>query len=137
MFEAISIKKEVVFEREESLRLSVRGLDDDDKKLFHQKFSEDLRDPDTYAVLNFFFVAGLHHFYLGKNLRGLVNIIVFSVGVVSIFLNLAGLGLTLIIAIVLIELPALFRAQLLVSHHNNELSDRLLQQIKSDNLGSE
>ena len=137
MFEAISIKKEVVFEREESLRLSVRGLDDDDKKLFHQKFSEDLRDPDTYAVLNFFFVAGLHHFYLGKNLRGLVNIIVFSVGVVSIFLNFAGLGLTLIIAIVLIELPALFRAQLLVSHYNNELSDRLLQQIKSDNLGSE
>ena len=47
MFEAVSIKKEVVIEREESLRLSVRGLDDDDKKLFHQKFSEDLRDPDT------------------------------------------------------------------------------------------
>ena len=37
MFEALSLKKEVVLEREEALRLEIRELDDGDKKRFHEK----------------------------------------------------------------------------------------------------
>ena len=135
MFESLSLRKEVVLEREEALRIEIRELDDSDKKRFHEKFSLAVKDPDTYAVLNFFFVAGLHHFYLAKILRGTINLVVFAIGVISLFLNAIGFGALLIGVILLIELPALFRAQLIVGHYNNELSSELLEQIKSDNLG--
>ena len=135
MFEALSLKKEVVLEREEALRLEIRELDDGDKKRFHENFSLAVKDPDTYAVLNFFFMAGLHHFYLAKILRGTINLIVFSVGIGCIFLNAIVVGVLLIGVILVIELPALFRAQLIVGHHNNELSSQLLQQIKSEISG--
>ena len=135
MFEALSLKKEVVLEREEALRLEIRELDDSDKKRFHENFSLAVKDPDTYAVLNFFFMAGLHHFYLEKILGGTINLVVFSVGIGCIFLNAIVVGVLLIGVILVIELPALFRAQLIVGHHNNELSSQLLQQIKSEISG--
>ena len=135
MFEALSLKKDSVTEREEALRLEIRELDDGDKKRFHENFSLAVKDPDTYAVLNFFFIAGLHHFYLAKTLRGTINLAVFAIGIIAILLNTTGIGVALIGVILLIELPALFRAQLVVGHYNNELSSELLRQIKSNNLG--
>ena len=67
--------KEAVQEEEERLRKLVRELPDDKRLQFFQQVETDLKDPDTYATLNFLFIAGLHHFYLGKWFRGLDSVV--------------------------------------------------------------
>ena len=129
MFEALSIDQESVEDQEEALRLTIRGLAEDKKKLFHQAFSKRVKDPDTYAVLNFFFLAGLHHFYLSRPTRGSINLLTFALGLAMLFFGSETLGLALIATILLIEFPALFRAQTLVKQHNNHLSTELLSEL--------
>ena len=41
-------------------------LTDEQRKEYYDRFRREVRDPDTYAVLNYFFLAGLHHMYLGN-----------------------------------------------------------------------
>ena len=67
MFEAFTLKSEEVEQKEEQLRSEIRGLNEAHRTSFYKSFSSNLKDPDTYAVLNFFFVTGLHHFYLGNH----------------------------------------------------------------------
>ena len=117
-------------EREEDrLRDLVARLPADQRKRFHQQARLRLKDPDTYAVLNWFLVAGLHHFYLGKLWRGAVNLAVFLLGVVMFFASEPVLGLILIAGIFLIELWALFRSQVFVRHHNNVITRELLKDL--------
>lgn len=114
---------------EEEIREQVRRLSDAQRKTFHDRFSREYKDPDTYAALNFLFVAGLHHFYLGRRLRGSINLAVFGVGLLLLFTPLQPLGWAMIIGISVIELHALFFAQRIVQSHNNRRMQTLLQQI--------
>ena len=66
MFEAFTLRSQAVEEQEENLRTTAGELEETKRKFFFKRFSEEYKDPDTYAVLNFFFVGGLHHFYLKK-----------------------------------------------------------------------
>ena len=61
--------KQQLEQDEEEIRILVRGLPDEQRSIFYNQVEENLKDPDTYAVLNFIFIAGLHHFYLGKRVR--------------------------------------------------------------------
>ena len=81
MFEAFTLKTKKVEQTEENLRTLVRQLSEADRKEFYQDFSNRIKDPDTYAVLNFFFVTGLHHFYLKKHVRGSMNLFIFVFGI--------------------------------------------------------
>ena len=135
MFEVFTLKSIAVQQKEETLRESIRGLTETERKLFYERFSEKVKDPDTYAVLNFFFVAGLHHFYLHKYMRGSINLLISLYGFIEVFSFedgqwQGGVGLTLISLIVFIEIPALFRSQLLVKDYNNRLSQKTLLEIK-------
>jgi hypothetical protein len=56
-----------------------------------------------------FTVGGLHHFYLGKTARGMVNLAVFAVGVFLIFI-LPPIGIAIINVIFMVELWALVRS---------------------------
>jgi len=49
------LKQEEVEREEERLRALARELSDEDRKAFFEAFSKRVKDPDTYAVLNWFF----------------------------------------------------------------------------------
>jgi TM2 domain-containing membrane protein YozV len=107
--------------REERLRALANRLPDAQRRAFYQAVRHELRDPDTYAVLNWFFVAGLHHFYLRRWARGALDLGVFVLGVVLIFTGAIWIGMALIAAVTVLELWALFRAQIIVQDWNNHV----------------
>lgn len=123
------LTSEQVLETEEQLRKCVRALPDDKRLVFYQKAESRLKDPDTYAALNYLFIAGLHHFYLGKWVRGLFNITFFLAGVILLFTPLAVIGILLIVAISMVELYALFKSQTIVQAHNNRIMEQIYREI--------
>lgn len=88
-----------------------------------------IKDPDTYAVLNWFFVAGLHHFYLANYPRGVVNLTLMLIGLLWI----ESVGLLLILLVFLIELPQLFKSQQIVHAYNNRVMKTLLHELQESN----
>ena len=133
MFEAFVLKSEIVEEQQEKLRASVRELNESERKFFFKSFSKQVKDPDTYATLNFFVIAGLHHFYLRKYIRGLINLslFLFAIEIILIGLYQANVpqleqGLSIMVLVVLIEIPNLFRSQIIVKDYNNRLTEKIL-----------
>jgi TM2 domain-containing membrane protein YozV len=118
-----------VNEEEERIRQRVRQLPDDKRFIFFQKTEKQLKDPDTYATLNYLFIAGLHHFYLGNWARGLTNLVIFLTGLVMLFTPLFIPGILFIITISAIELSALFKSQVIVQAHNNAIMNEIYQEI--------
>jgi TM2 domain-containing membrane protein YozV len=104
-------------EEEEQLRQQVRELSPEQRKLFYKLQEKHTKDPDTYAVLNYFFVAGLHHFYLRKYLWGSIDLTLMIIGILTFPLG----GFVLLILLVLLELPQLFMAQRIVQRYNNQV----------------
>jgi len=121
--------EEAIQEDEERIRKLVRELPDDKRLLFFKQTEKNLKDPDTYATLNYLFIAGLHHFYLGKWIRGSINLFIFLIGVVFLFTGQAGIGILLLIAISVVELKALFKAQTLVREHNNGVMEAIYREV--------
>ena len=138
MFEAWTLREDSVKTEEEQLRETVRSLEDQDRATFYRIYNKTLKDPDTYAVLNWLFLAGLHHFYLGKFVRGTINIIIMIFGLYYLFV-IPLFGIILIFGVSLIEIPALFRSQLVVTNHNVRLGFSILEiehlTYKSKSLG--
>lgn len=129
MFDAWTLRSSEVKERAEKLRETLRSLDDPARVTYYQKYEKMVKDPDTYAVLNWFFLAGLHHFYLGKMARGLINLGLMFVGIL-LLAEAPGWGLLVILAVLVIELPALVRSQIIVEHQNTESGFAVLNQLK-------
>ena len=134
MFEAFTLKSEEVDQKEDELRSEISALNEEHRKSFYKAFSNNLKDPDTYAVLNFFFITGLHHFYLGNHIQGSINLSGLLAGVILMLGGIDGpwvLGLWIIILIILMELPALFRSQIIVKNYNNLLSEQTLKTTRN------
>lgn len=121
-------------EREEALRQEIRQLSDSQRKHFYREFNQRIKDPDTYATLNYLFVAGLHHFYLGKLAWGVFDILVFAAGLVLIFSGSIGVGVAIIVAITVVELKALFQSEAIVLDYNNRLMEELLAELQSPGI---
>lgn len=115
---------------EEQLRELAAALPDLQRQQFFQQLQRELRDPDTYAALNWCFPAGLHHFYLGQWRRGLFNLLVFIAGLALLFSPWPWLGVALIVLISVAELWALFRSQIIIQHWNNQIMRRLLDETQ-------
>ncbi len=124
------LELELVKQHEEALRLQVRQLSDQQRKSFYHGFNQKMKDPDTYAVLNYLFIAGLHHFYLGRMSRGWANMLSFGVGLALLFGGLPWVGIAIIVGISVIELPALFQSEAIVTDHNNRLMESLLAEFR-------
>ena len=120
---------EAIQEDEERIRKLVRELPDEKRLLFFKQAEKNLKDPDTYATLNYLFIAGLHHFYLGKWIRGSINLCIFLLGVVLLFTGMAFIGVLLLIVISLIELKALFRSQIVIQEYNNDVMQAIYCEI--------
>ncbi len=121
------LKQAEVDAEEDRLRNLASALPDDQRSLFYRDLKRELKDPDTYAVLNWFFLTGLHHFYLGRWLPGAIDLGLFLVGIVVMINGEILLGLGLILLVTLWELWALFRAQIIVQDWNNKIYRRLLE----------
>lgn len=120
----MSMAKDVL-DREEAIRTLVRQLPDDKRQQFFALAEQQLKDPDTYAVLNYLFIDGMHHFYLGNWQQGVINLIIFTLGLLMLLTGHVVIGVLLILAISILELPALFNAQAIVKKYNNALMERL------------
>ena len=121
--------KETIQEDEERIRKWVRELPDDKRLQFFKQTEQALKDPDTYAALNYLFIAGLHHFYLGKWLRGFINLSIFITGAVLLFTQFTAAGLLLLIGITVIELNDLFYSQLVVQDYNNGVMEKIYRNL--------
>jgi len=128
------LNKHNVDNEEELIRQRISSLSNNDKKSYYEKIENKIKDPDNYAVLNWFFLSGLHHFYLGRNIKGFINlsislisIILFSFSVINILIFFI-----LILIIFLIEIPQLFRSQIIVQNYNNNVMDEELKIFEKD-----
>lgn len=116
--------------QEENLRKQVAKLSREQKKHYYALAVAQVKDPDTYAALSWTFLAGLHHFYLGKWQRGLLNLVPMLIGGLCYFsLLLLLLGGAMILLVFLIELPQLFNSQNIIHSYNNQLMKRLLKEV--------
>jgi TM2 domain-containing membrane protein YozV len=124
--------QEEVNKEENNLRNEIQKLSDENKKIFYSKIEKEIKDPDTYAVLNWLFIAGLHHFYLKKWLNGTINLTVFLVGFI-LFLSdnntFFGIGVGMLLSLFIVELIQLFKSQLILQDYNNIVTKRLLNEF--------
>jgi len=119
-------------QEEEQLREQIAQLNSEQKKCYYALEVAQVKDPDTYAALNWAFFAGLHHFYLGKWQRGLLNLVLMLIGVLFYLSHLPSLlGAGVIFLVFIIELPQLFNSQKIIHQFNNDVMKRLLKQVSS------
>jgi hypothetical protein len=124
--------EESLRQEEEQLREQITQLSSEQKKRYYALEVAQVKDPDTYAALNWAFFAGLHHFYLGKWQRGALNLVLMLIGGLFYFSQLQPLlGGGVILLVFIIELPQLFNSQKIIHQYNNHLMKRLLKQISS------
>ena len=124
----INMSMEQLKLEEDELRKEIAALPTELKKLYFRTEEQRIKDPDTYAVLNYFFLAGLHHFYLGKSLFGALNLLAMLLGI--IFFEFG--GWVLFILVIVIELPQLFRSQSIVQKYNNGVMRNTLSELTSE-----
>ena len=124
------LKQSQVDQEEENLRQKMRNFSDSRRAFLFKRFKNELKDPDTYAALNWSLVAGLHHFYLGQWLRAIVEFGVFIFGI-FLLINDFQLGLLLILVTLVIEFVELTRSQITVQNFNNHLMQKIIDDPKS------
>lgn len=122
-------KREDVERKEESLRDRINQLSDPARKAYYSIAKRRIKDPDTYAVLVYFFMIGIHHLYLGYHVRGIVNIVLFLAGLSLMVFGEVLFGALVMFAICLMELWDLFRSQIIVQNRNNEIMEEILEEI--------
>ena len=130
MVEGLNLKKDLVEYESQRLKERVRELNDDQRRHYFNLLEPALKDHDTYALLNYLLLPGRHHFYLGKFFRGSLNLIILLTGTSLIFFTkYVFVGTLIIFFILIVELLALFRSQVIVMNHNNHLSKEILESI--------
>jgi len=122
-----------ITKEENDLRDKIQELSDDNKKIFFSQIEKEIKDPDTYAVLNWLFIAGLHHFYLKKYLNGSINLSVFLLGSTLSFFDdtTFGIGIGMLVSLFIVELFQLFKSQLILQDYNNMVTKRLLGELEA------
>lgn len=116
-------------ENEELLRKQVNLLPEVQKKEFYNRQSKQLKDPDTYATLNWLFLGGFHHCYLGKYGLFALEITMLLVSVVGIVLGHTS-ALLILMLLVIYELPQLFFSQKIARQHNYDLSCKIFNDVR-------
>lgn len=125
----LPLSDEKLEELEKSLKDDIQKLPQDTKAKYFKEFSNRVKDPDTYAVLNWLFLGGIHHFYLGRFITFGIEM---TLLVFALTCYLAGFQVSLLIllGIAIYELPQLFFSQRIVREYNLKLSSRILDELK-------
>ena len=122
------LKRDQVQRQEDELRQALAQLPAERRAQAYRTLQKRLKDPDTYAALNWFFIGGLHHFYLRRWGRGLVDCGMVVLGFVLLFSPLFAVGLLCWLGIAVWELANLFRAQIIVQDWNNQTTAAVLRE---------
>ena len=121
---------EKIEEREENIRERIKNIIGDQRVLYYNEVNKRIKDPDTYATLNYFFIVGVQHFYLGRWIRGCLNIFFYVIGIFFIFSpGLEVFGVLIVVMITLMEIYSLFRSQSIVKHYNNNSMEQTLRKF--------
>ena len=125
----LPLSEEKLEELEKSLKDDIQKLPQDTKAKYFSEFSNRVKDPDTYAVLNWLFLGGIHHFYLGRFITFGIEM---TLLVFALTCYLAGFPVSLLIllGIAIYELPQLFFSQRIVREYNLKLSSKILDELK-------
>ncbi|WP_111494859.1 TM2 domain-containing protein [Marinobacter bohaiensis] len=121
------LKQSDVDSEEERLRNLAGKLPDESRKALFGELRGQIKDPDTYAVLNWFFPIGIHHLYLRRWFSALADIGLIAIGIVLLVLDFLWAGVILIGVVSAWELWALFRSQIIVQDWNNQAYRSLLE----------
>lgn len=116
---------------EEQLRSQVNSLPENQKKKFYELQSKKLKDPDTYATLNWFFLGGFHHCYLGNYALFALELTLLIVSIIGLILGHSS-ALFIIALLVIYELPQLFFSQKIARQHNYRLSCEIFNDVRKD-----
>lgn len=116
---------------EEQLRSQVNSLPENQKKKFYELQSKKLKDPDTYATLNWFFLGGFHHCYLGNYALFALELTLLIVSIIGLMLGHSS-ALFIIALLVIYELPQLFFSQKIARQHNHRLSCEIFNDVRKD-----
>ena len=127
---------DVLEDKEEQLRKKVNDLPEVVRKDFFRKQSAQIKDPDTYAALNWLCVGGFHHLYLGRNLLFAVEFVSLVIAVLLIILGYDRVGIGMLIIMVCIELPQLFMSQKIARQRNYEISSEIFNAVVTQNKSS-
>ena len=123
--------------KEEQLRQQVRELSQEQRQQFYNEQTKLLKDPDTYATLNWLFLGGIHHFYLKKYVHFAVEATVLLICLIGLIAGMPMFWIG-IIAIAIYELPQLFFSQKIVRQYNyreaRELISRITKMASSGNI---
>lgn len=121
---------------EHLLREQIRQLSPAELARYDQCEIPRLKQPDVYLVLNLLFPFGVHHFYLQRWGRGVLNLLLTLASIMSAsgvnpweVRNLL-LALMLLLAMIIIDLPQLINARLLVHSRNNRIMQFCLSDVK-------
>lgn len=115
---------------ESDLREQVALLPEEQQHQFRQMTSHLLKSPATYALLNWLFLLGVHHFYLHRWVRGTINLIVSAVGFYLIVAADGRItGGSLLLAVAIIEVPQLLNYEHLVHAFNNNVMRQCLRRV--------
>ena len=122
---------------EHQLRERVHALTAEERDRYHQLEIPRLRQASTYVMLNTLFPLGIHHLYLGRWGRALLNITLTLAAVLTALVRAPWdtqpnyfLALMMILAMVIIEVPQLMNARLLVQSRNNRVMEQSLKQCR-------
>ncbi len=126
------MNNESLKQEENELREQIAFLNSEQKKQYYLLESQQVKDPDTYAALNWAFLAGFHHFYLGKWLWGFIDLSLMAFGFLLFYItdNL-WIGFGVLFFVFIIELPQLLDSQNIVYKYNNQLMRNLIQQVSN------
>ena len=114
---------------EELLRNQVNLLPETQKKEFYERQSTKLKDPDTYATLNWFFLGGFHHCYLGKYGLFALELALLTISIIGLILGHTSAFIILAL-LVFYELPLLFFSQKIARQHNFNLSCEIFNDVR-------
>ena len=128
-----TLNKEALRLEEDKLRAQIALLSVEQKRKYYAQEVKLIKDPDTYAALNWICVMGLHHFYLGKWQRGFINLTLMLIGILLYVSGLFPLvGMATVAFVFVIELPQLFNSERIIYRYNNQLMRRILKQVNTN-----
>jgi TM2 domain-containing membrane protein YozV len=117
-------------DKELELMNKIAEMEPNKRKQYYLLESKEIRDPDTYATCCYFFMCGIHDFYLGKFLAGILSIIGAFIFLFSIFVpSTAPVGWVVIAIILIRSTYCLLSSQKIVLKHNLKKMQQILDSV--------
>jgi len=116
--------------QEDAVRARAAALPADKRRRFHDRRDRAARDPDTYSALNWSLGVGLHHFYMGDHLRGVVTLAVTALALIALASALWPLGALALLAVAALELRELVFARRICRARNLAHARGILDELE-------